>query len=354
MSSASEVAQRFLLEAARARLNEAPVPAAPAHLDWGAFLSVAQHNRLLSFVADGLTPPSEVRAVVERHRQVTFQLNTLALMTARKVAPALEHAGVAMVVLKGPVAQHERYANYFVKPATDIDLLVSRSQFDAARAATARCGYTVAPPCRGIWWRVFLGEQHMRTMQGAGAEIDLHHRLQQPGCPSPRFPNEFLERARRVRIGDVAIPALWPVHACLHACMSITKALVHREPAGGYVLDVAAFLRDYGDEDLRELIAAARRLELERTLQLGVRTARLLYGVEPAGDSLISDALAFVADEDLTRMLMRPTEFAAPPSRTRLLLALCDKPWIFIREAAWKIAAEGARVLSPRLRGNRA
>lgn len=329
----------FLIDLVRAQFVAAPTPAPPPSFDWEAFLSVAQCNRLLLPAVQGLAVPDSARETIERYRKLTLQLNAAALMTTRRIVPVLENAGVDVVVIKGPLAQHARYGDYFVKPATDVDLLVHPRDFARARAIIVASGFALAAPCDKIWWRGFLGEQHLIGNAAGQAAIDLHHRTQQPGCPPPHRPRQLLDQAVRTHIGNSPISTLSGPHACLLSCMSAAKALVHREPAGGHVLDIAMSLRS--GEDLSAVFAAAAGLELTQTLQFGLRAAKLVVG----GYAGPAPSLPWLSDVDLATLILDPAALTAPPTRTRLLLGLSDNSAIFLRELGRKAAAEGARIL---------
>ena len=65
---------------------------------------------------------------------------------------ALKTNGVESVVLKGPCAQMLVHGDFFAKPSSDVDLLVSRRDFGKAGRIVADSGFAVAEECWSPWW----------------------------------------------------------------------------------------------------------------------------------------------------------------------------------------------------------
>ena len=311
-------------------------------------LAIARENRVAMLLLQGLDRTAEglsedVAAAFEEFRQLTISLNTKNLMTLRRVLPVLEAASIPVLLFKGPVSQQASYGSYFVKPSSDVDLLVSNADFDRARSLLDNGAHALAKECRSFWWRTFLGEQHLLSLSPAGATIDLHHRVQQPGSVSPLKPERFLGERTLVTVAGMRVPTLSPTNAMLLSCMSLTKALVHREAAGGHVADLAARWRGLDDEQYAALVASARVQGLELTLAFSLRCARLLFGVGPPTSPQEADAFG-VSSLTLAQMILTP---GRPnliwPKRRRMLWDLCDVKLRFGREAAWAMTSEFAR-----------
>ncbi|MFT3722147.1 MAG: nucleotidyltransferase family protein [Hyphomonadaceae bacterium] len=326
------------------------IDAIPSDIDWERFLRIAQNNRVLlvaarALEASGLAMPDSVLQTTARYRALTISLNGAHMVTLRKVVEALGTAGIDVIGLKGPVALAALHGDAFIRPSTDIDLLVRRKDFRRAGEVIKATGFMAPRGADTIWWRTFLGEQHY---YGQGkAPIDLHHRIQQPDCPAPRSLEAFWNERTHASVGNAQVPVLTRKHAALLSCMSIAKAVAQREPVGAHAWDIAAYLVSCTPEQLGALADAARSMGLLNTLRLGVRTARALFGVTVEGIS-IDNALAFVSDDDMPAIVLAPETTSTVNSyRTRLLASLSDNLVDLTRNMAWAVAARTARLTTP-------
>ena len=173
-----------------------------------------------------------------------------------------------------------------------------------------------------IWWRTFLGEQHYYNP--GKAPVDLHHRIQQPGCPSPRSLTKFWKSSVCVSVGKLPVSSLSPLHACLLSCMNLVKALSTREAAGAHAWDLATYLAACSPDDVRVLSAAARDVGLLNTLRLGLRIVGALFGVRVVGVEY-DHTLASVSDVQLVSLILDPhAENAVGVRRAKLLVGLSD------------------------------
>jgi hypothetical protein len=281
----------------------------------------------------------------------TASMNGANLLTIRHVVTRLKEAGVTAAVFKGPASQHRAYGQFFVRASSDVDLLVRRSDFNAVRRTLEAGGHKLAPECRSLWWTNFLGEQHFKPTIPGLLTVDLHHKLQQPGCPAPRNVDAFMEDLDTVAVGTVAVPILSRVHVVLVTAINLVKALSHREPAGGYASDLAALLLKFDANEFDKLETAARAQGLRNTLHLALRSIRVLFGlVPPYAPSVGDDVLEEVSDVLFAELVMRPdTPGILWPKRRTLLWALCDRKSDYLGELARAATSEVARrIFEPR------
>jgi hypothetical protein len=305
-------------------------------LNWDTFVEVARRSRLLLPAAEALDTPAEVRARIERYRARTMAVNGANLSAVRMLTPRLAEAGVAAAIIKGPLAQHSMHGSYFLRPSTDVDILVDAGEFDAARDLIAAQGYELARACATPWWRLALGEQHLLPKDGGRVQVDLHHRVQQPGAPSPSLPRRLLAHTRSAQAGATSVEVLSPAHTTLLSAMSFVKAVSQRECAVAHAYDMAATVLGCTRDHLDETAEEARVLGLTNTMHAALRGATVLFGVR-AHQLALGRALAFLRDEDLVRCALGGG--TRPPQRTRLLWSLCDDPVQFGREFAWNLAS---------------
>lgn len=318
------------------------------------FFAILRLNKVariadVSMARSGSNAPGDyLPAAFDAYRRRTLSLNLASLSATFTAAGALRARGLPFVMMKGPVQQKLIYADPFIKPAGDVDIVVGAKDFETAKAALGTVGYSVSSQSASSWWSKFLGEQHMTSPSKPEAStLDLHYRLQQPGSPSPHGTDQFLARRQSVAISGHEVDFMSDMDLVLVASMSVAKALFNREPSGGYVCDVrAATLRLGSDEAGEPLLEHARRAGLLHTVLFGLRAADVLLG--PWQGSLPAhsqQALARVGDKDLASMILAPWLPGLKwPKRRHILWDLCGgDSWRYASEGAWLVAADLGR-----------
>ena len=332
---------------------------APDEMDWSVVLELMLDHRLAILAAPGLATmgtnvPVRIQASLARFRALTSRMNAANLLTMRQVIPRFAEAGVAVLAFKGPIIQHVAYGSLFVRPSSDLDLLVDRSDYRKSGLILESCGYQLADECRSAWWTTGLGEQHFIGGSSASVTVDLHHRLQQPGCPLPKVPERFLAQRRTVIVGGQPLPTLSAIHGQLLSAMSFVKALHHREPAARYAIDLTALGRGQTDTERRDLWQEASRQGLTNTLALTQRSANLLLPdlAQPGPGAPI---LATIPDTQLWDMILSPRgPTTVWPKRRTVLQALYDEKRDFPLGLAQMAGSELLRQASTRTGSTRA
>jgi hypothetical protein len=310
----------------------------------GAATLLAQ-NRLLGLAGDVLSRSVSdpiVDEAIQGFRRLTAEMNGAGLILMRRLMTTLATVPEKVVVYKGVVLQQHLYGTPFARPSSDIDLLTSPSGYAIVARHLQNSGYHLDPHTDTLWWRWFLAEQQFRADAGA-QNIDLHHRLQQPGCPMPRKAERLTAQATPVAFLGGQVLTFRDDHALIVAAISVAKALHHREPAGRYVGDAERFLRRLTPEGWAAVAKEADEMGLGRTLDLTVRCVDAVFATVPSSQRRA--ILPEVSDFDLQQMVLAPGQ-ARWIRRRRLLRALCDSPADAL--SAWLImaASETARIIS--------
>ena len=314
---------------------------------------IARLNKVAVFLLKALARapvsamPPGLLAWLDGYRRRTLSMNAACLGDSMAIHRVLRDRQVDFVFLKGPLQQHLLYGDHFMKPSGDVDILVSPAGFAAAREALRSVGYEVAGKSRSVWWVRFLGEQHMVRDDGARAStVDLHHRLQQPGSPSPRDTDGFLRRKRDVQVTGAAMPIISASDTLLLSAISVAKAFFNREPCAGYVCDVRASAGRLSEAEQQKVLDHAAGQGLADTLLLGLRAADVLLG---GTDTLLSDRatriLARIGNADLFHMVIAPWLASLRwPQRRHVLWELCGhEPVRYLAEAGWAASADLSR-----------
>ena len=313
---------------------------------------IARLNKVAVFMLKALQrapagAPPELLGWLDIYRRRTMAMNSACIIDSMAIGQLLRDRQIDFVFLKGPFQQQLLYGDHFMKPSGDVDLLVSPAGFAGARDALRALGYEVAGKSRSVWWVRFLGEQHMVREDGARpSTVDLHHRLQQPGSPSPRDTDGFLRRKREVAIAGAAAPFTSASDTLLLSCISVAKAFFNREPCAGYVCDVRASASRLSEAEQRDVLDYATAQGLADTLLLGLRAADVLLG---GTETLLSDRatriLARIDNADLFHMVIAPWLSSLRwPQRRTVLWELCGRePVRYLAEAGWAASADLSR-----------
>lgn len=322
--------------------------------DWSAVEAAAVAGKLLLLAERGLktagveAAPS-FQAAALRYRQRTMGLNATNLSTLGRLVPRLQEAGLRFAVFKGPLQQHALYGDYFLRPATDIDVLVAPGDFARASHLLVAAGWRLPDECATPWWRHILGEQHFFAGHG-DATVDLHHRVQQPGSPPPRGLAGYIRDTAPTPLGPTQVPTLNRTHMTLLSCISFIKAIIRNEAAGTYLCDFAVAIRAMTREEREALAATAARQGLAATLRFVLRAADRVLGVaplpglpQPAGESCFDGV-------DLARIVFTPwSPQARLPRRRRILWELCDpsgpggRAGTYAKEVLRQVAGDACR-----------
>ncbi|MBZ9760487.1 nucleotidyltransferase family protein [Mesorhizobium sp. CA8] len=337
-------------------VSATPITAAPitaASISAANIADIARLNKVAVFLLKALkrapagAAPAQLSEWLDGYRRRTMSMNAACIGDSMAIDRALRDRQVDFVFLKGPLQQHLLYGDHFMKPSGDVDILVPPARFGQAREALRAIGYEVAGKSRSVWWVRFLGEQHMVREDGAKAStVDLHHRLQQPGSPSPRDIDGFLRRKREVEVAGAVMPVISAADTLLLSSISVAKAFFNREPCAGYVCDVRASASRLNEAEQQRVLDHAAGQGLADTLLLGLRAADVLLG---ATNTLLSDRatriLARIDNADLFHMVMAPWLASLRwPQRRHVLWELCGRePVRYLAEAGWAASADLSR-----------
>ena len=309
--------------------------------------TILAQNRLLGLaggVLSALAPHPEILRTVAGFRRLTSEMNGASLITLRRLMTVLDEIPARVIVYKGVVLQQELYGTPFARPSSDVDLLTAPGDYALVAAALQKAGYRLDHHTATLWWRWFLAEQQFRAGETTQS-LDLHHRLQQPGCPMPRRPDRLLSAATSTPFLGASVLSFRADHALLVAAMSLAKALHHREPAGRYVGDAERLMRRLTPDDWKALHDEAKLLGLDRTLALAIRSVDAIFASVPAHE--MRAILPDVSNDQLRWMLLAPDQSQHGLRRRRLLRALCDRPVDALSSWFLMAASETARRASP-------
>ncbi len=246
----------------------------------------------------GTAPASKLEAQVRR--EAAHHLAYLAVLA--RAGHALEEAGVAWVVLKGPVLAELCYGPA-ARGYTDLDLLVPARQFGPAVRALEAAGASLA---QRNWPLLVKDARGQLTLRLAGQSIDLHWHFLYKRETCQRFlvpSEEVLERRRRVRLGFVDAWALEPTdfaaHVALHACLSGAHHL-------RWLVDIERTLTNQ-PPDWDVFVPRCRAWRVGLPVSVALNRARRTVGAPVPGD-----VVKELTGSNLGRLLVGPLSHWSP------------------------------------------
>lgn len=305
-----------------------------------------------AFAAAGEPMPLALAEALRATRARSAVSNGRVVALARIAFPILERAGIPVIAFKGPFQHRQIHGDPFFCRSGDLDLLVPRGAFVAALAAFEAEGF-VRREGTSPWWTSALGEVHL--VHPEGGVIDLHYRLQQPGCPPPHDLGHFFAQAERTTIFGVDVDVPSRGHTVLICALNLTKEFAHRRLSARYAHDFAAGIIGMDEPARREFAALAVHQRLTGTVGFAAALAGTIFGCElPLAPPLAVSPLPDWATRDaVLAMAFDPDSDNTPwPRRRAVLWALCSdtgpvrRTAEFSREGARMIASEALRRLA--------
>jgi DNA-binding transcriptional ArsR family regulator len=252
------------------------VPEAVARVaDWDGWMALAGRNRLLPVVTRTLHGmegvPAEVRdrlrAASERNAGEALRLSA----ELRRLLSALEAEGVRAVAYKGPALAVRAYGDPGLRTYSDLDLLVSPAQVDAALAVLRVAGYESSyafTPAQNRRFRAVDGDYPLHHPV-TGALVEVHAQVSSARF-RVRLPTDVLmRRAQPVAVGGGTVRALADDDLFLALCVHGAK---HRWARLEWLVSAAALAARTG-LDLSKVSERAWRIGAGRTVLLALHLA---------------------------------------------------------------------------------
>jgi hypothetical protein len=252
-----------------------------ASIDAEAFLEVAPktlypylHARLQP-VADRL--PSTLIALLAQHHRQNALTHMRRIADLRRIGGALDAAGVAYLVLKGPILAATVYPEPGTRTMLDVDLLVHDADMPRAIAALEALGYFVPPRFAGVAMNAGDAPPMINGQPGSPV-IELHSLLDSVLDDDAALGAVWSDR-RLVNLGNgFAVPALGRGEFFAHVVTHVSRH--HRfEGELRSLLDVALLLRSTEtDFDWEALTIEWQRRRIDGWIALTLSLANILLG----------------------------------------------------------------------------
>jgi len=305
--------------------------------DWDAILQSASKHGVLAVLYHYLTElqialPPAVNSSLKR--QLTLEwIRHLALRAAfDEAVETLRAAGVRAVALKGPLIGERLYATPFLRPSSDVDLLVAESDLDRAQNSLESLGYYGETGALARYYRE--NHHHIHLTRPQGPTLELHFRAATGFgviVPSEEFvAHALLYHSPSGQAVWILTPEDEFFYLALHAARHLFSQLI-------WLYDLKLLLLRNPTLDRSAVWTKARAFSTTNALGLTLQALDHRLGVKVPRDHRFTPRHRL--RQRIARTLLRVINSQPPSSRRetvgRILfrLLLCDRPlssaWYF-------------------------
>ncbi|HZY73977.1 MAG TPA: nucleotidyltransferase family protein [Edaphobacter sp.] len=271
---------QFLIECARPEPRHSLLASlADSGLDWPSLLEHAARHGVLPLLSSRVAAlasdavPTAIRVRLQT-ASFTSARRTVALTSELlSLVQAFGEAGIPVLPFKGPVLAWSIYSSPALREYSDLDLLVYRQHFNAAKRLLSERGYGVGvrdiPPALLTW-----NSELPLTNEHSGMRVDLHWRPVASHQPlvTPEF---FWSSAAPVTVAGRPVLAFAPETAFLYLCLHGTG---HGWHSLKWLCDLAHLAHAF-PLDWDRILAQSEQLRVAGAVRLGMRLAEDLLGV---------------------------------------------------------------------------
>ena len=201
----------------------------------------------------------QVRAALGRVAREAMLVEPVLDEDMHRVLDALAAEGIRPLVFKGAALAHTHYAEPWLRPRVDVDLLIRRDEAPRAANILERLGYARATRPTGD--HVTHQFTYLGASGGVPTAYDVHWRIADPQAFADTFSFDELDAASAPLPGTQTARTLSDVHALLVACM---HRVAHHYDADSLILvcDIDRLARRFtiADWDRFVALAAAKRI----------------------------------------------------------------------------------------------
>jgi hypothetical protein len=296
------VEEQLLLTVARRELGPRGVAAVRelmrGPLDWDYVLATALSHGLVPLLQKNLGAaaadlvPAHVLARLKRESVANSQSVLHLLAKQLKVYRTLQQHGLRLAIFKGAVLAQKAYGEVSLRQAGDIDVLIDRTNFAAARSLLESLGYEMTPQLTAAQLASHLAFHcEIPFMRDEWFTIvDLHWELAPRSFVFALAADEVMSRLQPVSLAGTTIETFCNEDMVLYQSMHGAKHLWHRLE---WIVSLAELIRASPDLNWDTVVQRAEAANATRMLALGLRLVetfsdvrletRILESVDPAG-----------------------------------------------------------------------
>ena len=273
------------------------------NLNWDYLFAMAQAHGLLPLLHKHLTSvggdlvPGHFLSRLKRESVANSQ-NVLHLIGKQlRVYKLFKENGIPVALFKGPLLAQMAYGEISLRQAGDIDLLISRQNFDQARGLLESLGYEMSPRLTPPQLASHLNNhceiQFMRDEWFT--VVDLHWELAPRSFVFKLETEEVMSRLQSVLLAGTLVETFSDEDLVLFQAMHGAKHLWRRLE---WISSLAETVRSSSAIDWDTVVGRASQARATRMLALGLRL------VEEFSDAQITSHVLAAIDDDRTMQQM--------------------------------------------------
>jgi hypothetical protein len=242
-------------------------------LDWSDFFRLAEHHGILPLAARNLIEharalPPEIETSLRSAYEANLRRSLWFAGELTHIMQHFERRQLRAVPYKGPALAQSVYGDLGLRSFSDLDFLISPTDFERAKQALAEIGYCPSADLTPAIERFWLCTGYERSFDGAAGK----HLVELQWALLPRFYSvdlrveDLLARAGRIVAGECEVPCLSPEDSLLALCLHAAKHLWTRLI---WIADIAETLRFQSQTqtiDYARVFSQARALGIARIL----------------------------------------------------------------------------------------
>jgi len=253
--------------------------------DWDYLLTAANHHGMIPLLHAHLHSinaelvPTTVRSRLKQQSLSQTQ-NVLHLVAKQiKLYRQLKQNNVRVAIFKGPVLSQMAYGELSLRQSGDIDVLISRDDFDRTRQVLESLGYQMTPSLTHAQLTSHL-RSHCEIQfvrDDWFTVVDLHWALAPKNFVFKLETDEVLARLQRVEVAGVEIGTLGTEDLILYLSMHGAK---HLWRAIEWISSLGELIRSAESIAWETVVERAEKAHATRMLGLGLRLVEAVSAVE--------------------------------------------------------------------------
>jgi len=324
-------------------------------VDWSEFLRLAEHHGVLPLAARHLIDharglPPEIERVLRSGYEANLRRSLWFTAELARIMQHFQREQLRAIAHKGPVLAQSLYGDLGLRSFSDLDFLISPTDFERAKQALSEIGYRPATDSTQAVERLWLRLGYERSFDSAAGKnlvelqwavlphfygidfhgIDLH--MNNLGV------EDLLSRSGRTVAGGCEVPCLSPEDSLLVLCMHAAKHLWMRLL---WLTDIAETLRTQ-TIDYSLAFSRARALGIARMLGISFWLVKNVLHSElpqPADDLISADPQVPVLGHEFAGRLARGATYDFESTEYfRLILKLRERRsdrWRYLWRLVW-------------------
>lgn len=259
-------------------------------VDWGYFLRLCVHNRVLPLAYRNLKEfsgsiPEAVRSQLEDSYNATGLRNLTMTRTLLEILDLLESENIQTILLKGPSLALDLYGKIELRHFWDLDLLVPKNDVRRVKQILLSIGFEPERRMEGEDEDRFLETdcEYNFDRQSDHLHVEVHWQTLPRSLSRGYDADRIIERARAARLVNRRIRSLPPEELLIYLC--IHGGEKHQWYRLKWICDIAQLIDKHKDLEFEDIIRQADDMGRSHTVRLGLFLATVLLGA-PLADNV--------------------------------------------------------------------